>query len=108
MEHTTPDVDTADAADTTDLYGRAVATIADSLAKAMQVDAATITENSRLFDELGLDSTTVLGLLMTIEEELGLEFDTDDLEQHHFETVGTLAALVREQADEQAAEQTGA
>ncbi|MEU5322629.1 acyl carrier protein [Streptomyces sp. NPDC047461] len=96
MEHTTPDADTAD------LYGRAVATIADSLAKAMQVDAATITENSRLFDELGLDSTTVLGLLMTIEEELGMEFDTDDLEQHHFETVGSLAALVREQAGEQA------
>ncbi|MCX5366491.1 acyl carrier protein [Streptomyces sp. NBC_00124] len=96
MEHTTPDADTGD------LYGRAVATIADSLAKAMQVDAATITENSRLFDELGLDSTTVLGLLMTIEEELGMEFDTDDLEQHHFETVGSLASLVREQAGEQA------
>lgn len=96
MEHTTPDADTAD------LYGRAVATIADSLAKAMQVDATTITEDSRLFDELGLDSTTVLGLLMTIEEELGIEFDTDDLEQRHFESVGTLAALVREQAAEQA------
>ncbi|NNN31053.1 acyl carrier protein [Streptomyces sp. S3(2020)] len=96
MEHTAPEADTAD------LYGRAVATIADSLAKAMQVDAATITENSRLFDELGLDSTTVLGLLMTIEEELGIEFDTDDLEQRHFESVGTLAALVREQDAEQA------
>jgi acyl carrier protein len=96
MEHTTQDAGTAD------LYGRAVATIAGSLAKSMRVDAATIGENSRLFDELGLDSTTVLELLMTIEEELGMEFDTDTLEQHHFETVGTLAAFVREQADEQA------
>ncbi|MBZ3906732.1 acyl carrier protein [Streptomyces griseiscabiei] len=98
MEHRTPDVRT------TDLYGRAVATITGSLAESMRVDAATIGENSRLFDELGLDSTTVLALLMTIEEEIGMEFDTDLLEQHHFETVGTLAAFVREQADEQAAE----
>ena len=96
MEHTTPDAGTAG------LYDRAVATITGSLAKSMRVDAATIGENSRLFDELGLDSTTVLELLMTIEEELGMEFDTDTLEQHHFETVGTLAAFVREQADEQA------
>ncbi|WP_216588134.1 acyl carrier protein [Streptomyces brasiliscabiei] len=98
MEHRTPDVRT------TDLYGRAVATITGSLAESMRVDADTIGENSRLFDELGLDSTTVLALLMTIEEEIGMEFDTDLLEQHHFETVGTLAAFVREQADEQAAE----
>ncbi|GAA3793398.1 acyl carrier protein [Streptomyces chiangmaiensis] len=101
MEHTTPDAGTAD------LYGRAVATIADSLAKSMQVDAATIGENSRLFDELGLDSTTVLELLMTIEEELGMEFETDLLEQHHLETVGALAVFVQEQADEQADEQAG-
>ncbi|MEV6168034.1 acyl carrier protein [Streptomyces sp. NPDC051954] len=102
MEHTTPDAGTAD------LYGRAVATIAGSLAKSMQVDADTIGENSRLFDELGLDSTTVLELLMTIEEELEMEFDTDVLEQHHFNTVGTLADFVQEQAEEQAAEQAGA
>jgi len=102
MEHTAPDADTAD------LYDRAVATIADSLAKAMQIDAATIGEHSRLFDELGLDSTTVLELLMTIEEELEMEFDTDILEQHHFKTVGTLATFVQEQAAEQADQQAGA
>ena len=96
MQHITPNADTAD------LYGRAVATIRGSLAKSMKVDPDTIAEDSRLFDELGLDSTTVLELLMTIEEELEMEFDTDDLEQHHFETVGSLAALVREQAGEQA------
>ncbi|MFE9107480.1 acyl carrier protein [Actinomadura geliboluensis] len=87
--------------------GRVVATIVDSLAEAMEIDAAVIGEDSRLFDELGLDSTTVLGLLMTIEEEIGIEFDTGTLEQHHFETVGTLAAYVEEQAAEQAAEQAG-
>ncbi|MCX5255696.1 acyl carrier protein [Streptomyces canus] len=102
MQHTTPDADTAD------LYGRAVATITGSLAKSMKVDPDTIGEDSRLFDELGLDSTTVLELLMTIEEELEMEFDTDILEQHHFKTVGTLAAFVQEQAAEQADAQAGA
>ena len=86
-----------------DLHRRAVATIVDALAEAMRIDAATIGENSKLFDELGLDSTTVLGLLMTIEEELDIEFDTDTLEQQHFETVGTLAAYVREQAGQDGA-----
>jgi acyl carrier protein len=50
----------------------------------------------------------VLELLMTIEEELGMEFDTDILEQHHFKTVGTLATFVQEQATEQADAQAGA
>ncbi|WP_433331292.1 acyl carrier protein [Spirillospora sp. CA-294931] len=96
MENTTLNTGAAD------LHGRAVATIVGSLAESTQLDAATIGENSRLFDELGLDSTTVLGLLMAIEEELDIEFDTDTLEQRHFETVGTLATFVKEQADEQA------
>ncbi|MEU9329629.1 acyl carrier protein [Streptomyces canus] len=102
MQHTTPDAGTAD------LYGRAVATITGSLAKSMKLDPDTIGEDSRLFDELGLDSTTVLELLMTIEEELEMEFDTDILEQHHFKTVGTLATFVQEQAAEQADAQAGA
>jgi acyl carrier protein len=101
MEHTTLDAGDAD------VYGRAVATIVGSLAESMRIDAAAIDENSRLFDEIGLDSTTVLGLLMTIEDELGIEFDTEDLEPHHFETVGTLAGFVREQAGGQAAGQGG-
>jgi acyl carrier protein len=57
-----------------------------------------IDERTRLFDDLSLDSTSVLELLMEIEDGLGVELDADTLEQHHFETVGTLTDYILEQA----------
>jgi acyl carrier protein len=75
----------------------AVSSITAALARVLTVDQGTLNENTRLFDDLGLDSTTVLELLMQLEEDLSIEFDSDNLEQHHFETVGTLAAFLTEQ-----------
>ncbi|MGP3910940.1 acyl carrier protein [Nonomuraea sp. 10N515B] len=72
--------------------------IAGELADILNRDAESISESSALFDDLGLDSTTVLELLMRLEDSIMIEFDTDTLEQHHFETVGTLADYVIEQA----------
>ncbi|MFI5776801.1 acyl carrier protein [Nocardia sp. NPDC051570] len=53
----------------------------------------------RLFDDLGLDSTSALELLMRIEDETGIEFDDDTLEQQHFETVGSLVGYTLEQLE---------
>lgn len=50
--------------------------------------------DTALFDELGLDSTGVLDLLMNLEDETGVEFDTEDLEMEHFTTVGNLVRFV--------------
>ncbi|HVX42536.1 MAG TPA: acyl carrier protein [Mycobacteriales bacterium] len=75
-----------------------VASVANAVAQVLQRDPSTITEDTRLFDDLGLDSTTVLQLLMNLEDELDAEFDSDTLEQHHFDTVGTLAQYVIEQS----------
>lgn len=77
----------------------AVDSVAAALARVLKRDAETITESSRLFDDLGLDSTSVLELLLELEDELGTEFDADTLEQHHFETVGSLATYVHSQRD---------
>ena len=60
----------------------------------------TITEKTRLFDDLGFDSTSILELLMTLEDELDFEFDPETLEPDDFETVGTLAAYAARQLDE--------
>ncbi|TDD11073.1 acyl carrier protein [Nonomuraea deserti] len=73
-------------------------TIAGELAAILNREVTGISDSTSLFDELGLDSTTVLELLMRLEDTLMIEFDTDTLEQHHFETVGTLADYVIEQA----------
>jgi acyl carrier protein len=53
--------------------------------------------DTRLFDELGLDSTGALELLMRIEDETGVEFDDDDMDPQHFETVGSLVGFTLEQ-----------
>jgi acyl carrier protein len=53
--------------------------------------------DKRLVDDLGLDSTSALELLMRIEDETGIEFDDDTLEQRHFETVGSLVGYTLDQ-----------
>jgi acyl carrier protein len=61
-------------------------------------DPATLTDDTRLFAELGMDSTNALELLMQLEDELGVRIDADDLEQGDLETVGSLTEYFAEQA----------
>jgi acyl carrier protein len=51
---------------------------------------ATLAEDSRLFEDLHLDSTGVLELLMALEENLGIEVDPENLNMDDFQTVGSL------------------
>ncbi|MGC5775333.1 acyl carrier protein [Paenibacillus pabuli] len=54
--------------------------------------------STSLFDELYLDSTSVLELLMTLEDRIeGLEIDPDELKPDVFDTVGSLAAYIEKQ-----------
>ncbi|MEV7723133.1 acyl carrier protein [Streptomyces sp. NPDC101733] len=48
---------------------------------------------TRLFDDLHLDSTTMLEMLMELEDSLGLEVDPEELEAEDFETVDTFTAF---------------
>lgn len=66
-----------------------------ALAEVLRRDLSDVGPQTRLFEDLNLDSTSVLELLMAIEEELGVEFDADDLEQSHFATVESLTRYVR-------------
>lgn len=88
---------TATSANTTDPV---TATITAALARVLRRPENDITPDTRLFGDLGLDSTTVLELLMDMEGEFDIEFDADTLEQDHFETVTTLAGYVRDQIDQ--------
>ncbi|RBM20474.1 acyl carrier protein [Streptomyces sp. PT12] len=47
-----------------------------------------------LFDDLALDSTSVIELLMSLEDTVGLEIDPDELGPEVFRTVGTLTDYV--------------
>ncbi|MFF4016206.1 acyl carrier protein [Streptomyces sp. NPDC001843] len=73
---------------------RIVTEISAALGDVLDYDLPELTEDSRLFDELGLDSTGVFEMLMRLEESLDIEFDTDSLEMAHFASVRSLADFI--------------
>lgn len=54
-----------------------------------------LTESSRLFEDLALDSTSVIELLMSLEDTIDLQIDPDDLEPDVFRTVGSLTDYIQ-------------
>ncbi|WP_031469278.1 acyl carrier protein [Sciscionella sediminilitoris] len=70
---------------------RIVEGIRGALSEVLDTDCAGIGEEAELFDQLGLDSTGVLELLMLLEESLDVEMETEELEMSNFHTVGSLA-----------------
>ncbi|RFU82513.1 acyl carrier protein [Streptomyces triticagri] len=72
--------------------------VRSALGEVLSKDLSDATEEVRLFDELGLDSSSALELLITIEDILGVQFDAEELEMTHFETIGSLAAFVATEA----------
>jgi acyl carrier protein len=54
-----------------------------------------LTEESRLFEDLALDSTSVIELLMSLEDTIDLQIDPDDLEPDVFRTVGSLTDYIQ-------------
>ncbi|MEU8890061.1 acyl carrier protein [Streptomyces sp. NPDC048442] len=88
--HTGPSADLA----------RITQTMITALAEMRGREASSLSADTRLFDDLGFDSTSVLELLMRLEDDLGFEFDPETLEPDDFETVGSLAAQAARQLDE--------
>ncbi|WNF28002.1 acyl carrier protein [Streptomyces sp. C11-1] len=70
---------------------KAVEAIGSALREVLGREIPGLHEDLRLFDQVGLDSSGVFELLMGLEERLGIELDTDQLEMSHFESVRTLA-----------------
>lgn len=62
----------------------------------MKVAPEDIEEDKSLIDTYGVDSVSLLELVVGIEEEFGVSVEDDDFAVEHFETVTALAAFVRE------------
>ncbi|CPU66432.1 acyl carrier protein [Cellulosimicrobium sp. MI9406] len=75
---------------------RVVGAVVEALSSVLGRPLPDVTSTTRLFDDLDLDSTSVLGLLMALEDSLDMEVDPESLEQHHLETVGSLTDFVVE------------
>lgn len=57
-------------------------------------DPEAIDPTCTLRDDLGLDSAALLDLVVGIEEEFGIEVDTDEITEERFESIASLARFV--------------
>jgi acyl carrier protein len=67
------------------------ADILRALAEVLERDVSGLPEDTRLFEDLYLDSTAVLELLMALEDMIGIEVDPETLDMSDFKTIGTLS-----------------
>ncbi|MEU8180120.1 acyl carrier protein [Micromonospora sp. NPDC049044] len=73
---------------------RVIDVVAEALSAVLERDIGEIDRDTKLFEEIGLDSTGVLDLMMYLEEALEMQFYTENLEMSHFLTVGALADFI--------------
>ncbi|MCE7003216.1 phosphopantetheine-binding protein [Kibdelosporangium philippinense] len=72
-----------------------VEAIRAALTEVLNRDLPELDQTTRLFEDLHLDSTSVLELLMALEDALDIEVDPDELRAEDFTTVESLAEYVR-------------
>lgn len=78
---------------TTDL-SRTRTVLTSALGEVLNREITDLDDDTRLLGGLGLDSTSIIELLVAIEDSLGVQFDPDNLTIDVFETFGTLVAYV--------------
>ena len=62
------------------------------IAEQLQVDASTITENSRLVEDLRADSANVMVMILELETEFGIE--VEDEVMLYLKTVGDVVKYI--------------
>lgn len=68
--------------------------IETALSEVLEREISGVAPETRLFDDLHLDSTSVLELLMSLEDTVGLEIDPEQIDINDFASVGTLTEYV--------------
>lgn len=68
-----------------------VAAIETALSEVLEREVSGLTEEIRLFEDMHLDSTSILELLMALEDIVGISVDPETLDMDDFKSVGTLA-----------------
>jgi 3-oxoacyl-[acyl-carrier-protein] synthase-3 len=87
------------ATEVTDLRTRVVDTLAVLLGRLLGGDLPAVSEDTRLFDELGLSSSKTLELLLALEDELDLQVDIEEIDRRDLASVGSLSDFVVANAD---------
>lgn len=71
-----------------------VAAIETALSEVLEREVSGLTEEIRLFEDMHLDSTSILELLMALEDIVGISVDPETLDMDDFKSVGTLASYL--------------
>ncbi|MER5353646.1 phosphopantetheine-binding protein [Kitasatospora sp. NPDC002551] len=71
-----------------------VQALESALSDVLERDIAGLADDVRLFDDLHLDSTTMLELLMALEDTIDLVVDPETLDIEDFASVGTFTDFV--------------
>jgi acyl carrier protein len=71
-----------------------VAHLQIALSAVLNREVTDVSPELRLFEDLALDSTSVIELLMSLEDTIGLEIDPDELGPEVFRTVGSLTDYI--------------
>jgi acyl carrier protein len=74
-----------------------VAAVETALSEVLEREVSGLTENTRLFEDMHLDSTSVLELLMALEDIADISVDPETLDMDDFRSVGTLASYMAAQ-----------
>jgi acyl carrier protein len=72
-----------------------VAAMEATLSDILRRPVTGLTTDTRLAEDLHLDSTTSLELLMGVEDRIGISVDPEQLDMADFKTVGTFAAMAQ-------------
>ncbi|AYN40133.1 acyl carrier protein [Streptomyces dangxiongensis] len=75
-----------------------ISAVEKSLSEVLERPVTGLTEEVRLFEDLHLDSTSVLELLMALEDAVDISVDPEDLDMDDFTSVGSLTDYVLSQA----------
>jgi acyl carrier protein len=62
----------------------------------MKLNPDEISDNANLFNDCGLDSTSVVDLIVTIEQKFDISIDEDELDIKLFQNLSVLAAFVED------------
>lgn len=74
-----------------------VAAVESALGEVLERPVTGLTEDLRLFEDLHLDSTSVLEMLMALEDAIDISVDPESLDMDDFKSVGTLTDYVLSQ-----------
>jgi 3-oxoacyl-[acyl-carrier-protein] synthase-3 len=83
----------------TELRTRVADTLTVLLGRLLGGDLPNLSEKTRLMDELGLSSSKTLELLLTLEDELDLQVDVEEIDRDDLASLGSLADFVVAHAD---------